>query len=221
MWPIWHRFLADPPGISQRTKEESLYMAINDNMPMPDRLIEVAVKLFAEKGYDATSVADIVETAGVTKGALYHYYTSKDELLSQIHRRFITAEIKDAQRIMAQGWGPRETLRHLIISLVESIVSYRFEVTVFFREMHRLPSSVFDEIKQARDDYAGFFEKTIRQGQELGEFRHDSHPRMMTLALFGACNWMYTWYNPDGPFSARKIGEQLADIIMDGLSCPG
>ncbi len=185
---------------------------------MPDRLIEVAVKLFAEKGYDATSVADIVETAGVTKGALYHYYTAKEELLSEIHRRFITVEIKDAEQIMARGWGAQKTLRHLIISLVESIVSYRFEVTVFFREMHRLPPAVFHEIKKARDDYAAFFEKTIQKGQKLDEFHRDPHARIMTLALFGACNWMYTWYNPKGPLSARQIGEQLADIIMDGLS---
>jgi AcrR family transcriptional regulator len=54
------------------------------------RLLEAAVSLFAEKGFDATSVQEIVERAQVTKGAMYHYFRSKDDLLYAIYHGLIS-----------------------------------------------------------------------------------------------------------------------------------
>ncbi|HWM40698.1 MAG TPA: helix-turn-helix domain-containing protein, partial [Streptomyces sp.] len=53
--------------------------------PVPQRLMAAATRLFSEQGYDRTSVQEIVEAAGVTKGALYHYFGSKDDLLHEIY----------------------------------------------------------------------------------------------------------------------------------------
>ncbi len=57
--------------------------------PVPQRLLAVATRLFAERGYDRTSVQEIVEAAGVTKGALYHYFGSKDDLLHEVYARML------------------------------------------------------------------------------------------------------------------------------------
>lgn len=60
-----------------------------DGTPVPQRLLAAATRLFAEKGYDRTSVQEIVEAAGVTKGALYHYFGSKDDLLHEVYARVL------------------------------------------------------------------------------------------------------------------------------------
>ena len=57
--------------------------------PVPQRLLAVATRLFAERGYDRTSVQEIVEAAGVTKGALYHYFGSKEDLLQEVYARVL------------------------------------------------------------------------------------------------------------------------------------
>src|SRR6201995_6092610 len=56
---------------------------------VPERLLAEATRLFAERGYDRTSVQEIVEAAGVTKGALYHYFGSKEDLLQEVYARVL------------------------------------------------------------------------------------------------------------------------------------
>ncbi|KOG87710.1 TetR family transcriptional regulator, partial [Streptomyces varsoviensis] len=60
-----------------------------DAKPVPQRLLAAATRLFADQGYDRTSVQEIVEAAGVTKGALYHYFGSKDDLLHEVYARLL------------------------------------------------------------------------------------------------------------------------------------
>ncbi|CAM5504407.1 hypothetical protein SHIRM173S_11601 [Streptomyces hirsutus] len=63
-----------------------------DGPPVPQRLLAAATRLFAEQGYDRTSVQEIVEAAGVTKGALYHYFGSKDDLLHEVYARVLRVQ---------------------------------------------------------------------------------------------------------------------------------
>lgn len=187
-------------------------------LDVPEILIRKAAVLFAEQGYDATSVSDIVGAADVTKGALYYYFSAKEDLLFAIHHRFITAEMRQAEEILRQIDGPPERLAHLIVSLVESIAEYRSEVTVFFREMHRLSPAQFDQVREARDAYQQIYEDTISRGQSLGVFRTDIEARILSLALFGQCNWTYTWMRPYGSLTPRQIGERLATLFLDGIA---
>ncbi|MGW6507380.1 helix-turn-helix domain-containing protein, partial [Streptomyces niveus] len=60
-----------------------------NGMPVPQRLLAAATRLFAEQGYGSTSVQEIVEAAGVTKGALYHYFGSKEDLLQEVYARVL------------------------------------------------------------------------------------------------------------------------------------
>ncbi len=190
-------------------------------MDVPETLIHMASELFARRGYDATSVSDIVEAANLTKGALYYYFSAKEDLLYAIHQRFIDAEMQQAQQIVAMTEEPVGRLRQLIISLVESIAEYHDEVTVFFREMHRLSPDQFVAVRQIRDAYQRIFEDTIAWGQALGQFRSDIEPRLMTLALFGQCNWTYTWMRVDGQLAPQQIGARMADLFLGGTLASG
>lgn len=184
---------------------------------MRELLLRQATHLFATKGYDATSVQDIVDVADATKGAFYYYFESKDYLLYEIHQRFITYELEHAKKIMAQQFPPRETLRALIINLVESIALFQPEVTVFFRDMHRLPPEKFATVKAERDSYESYFTGVFEMGQDEGVFRNDISAKLQTLAVFGMCNWMYKWYRSAGPESPRQIGKEFAQLLLSGI----
>lgn len=191
------------------------------HVDVPETLIQTSARLFAKNGYDATSVSDIVQTADLTKGALYYYFSAKEDLLFAIHQRFIEAEMRQAQEILSITSEPRERLSRLIVALVESIAEYHDEVTVFFREMHRLPAPQFEAVRKIRDAYQKIFEDTIAWGQDEGVFRADVEARMMTLALFGQCNWTYTWMRAKGVLTARQIGQRLAKIYLSGALIAG
>lgn len=185
---------------------------------VPETLIRIAAKLFASRGYDATSVSDIVESASLTKGALYYYFNTKEDVLFAIHQRFIAAEMAQAQQIVKRYPEPTTRIRYLIVSLIESIAEFHNEVTVFFREMHRLSPNLFEQVQTVRDQYEAIFKNAIQAGQDQGVFRADIDPRLMTLGLFGQCNWTYTWMKSDGPLTPKQIGEHMANIFLQGAS---
>ncbi len=180
-------------------------------------LLREAARLFAAKGFDATSVQDVVEAGEVTKGAFYYHFESKDELLHEIHQRFITYELEQAEVILSRGLSPRETLHSLVVSLVESIALFQPEVTIFFREMHRLSPGKFEEVRTRRDRYERMFRSVIEKGQEIGAFRRDISPTLQTLALFGMCNWTYMWYRQQGEWTPQDVGGILASIFLAGV----
>lgn len=180
-------------------------------------LLREAARLFAAKGFDATSVQDVVDAGEVTKGAFYYHFESKDELLHEIHQRFITYELEQAEVILSRGLSPRETLHALVVSLVESIALFQPEVTIFFREMHRLSPGKFEEIRTQRDRYERMFRSVIEKGQEIGAFRRDISPTLQTLALFGMCNWTYIWYRQQGEWTPQDVGGILASIFLAGV----
>ena len=82
------------------------------------RIVAAAVALFAEQGYDATSVNQVVARAGVAKGALYHHFESKDDLLYEVYRELVDRQLAGLRAILAEGWPPAATLRALIDDLV-------------------------------------------------------------------------------------------------------
>ena len=79
--PVTHRGKRQVAAVPRTTD--------GDGTPVPQRLLAAATRLFAEQGYDRTSVQEIVEAAGVTKGALYHYFGSKDDLLHEVYARVL------------------------------------------------------------------------------------------------------------------------------------
>jgi AcrR family transcriptional regulator len=200
-----------------RRRAERAATVESDQISLKERLVRVGTLLFAQNGFDGTTVQAIVERAGVTKGAFYHHFTAKEELLFEIHNEIITTELRDAEMIIAQNLPTAACLRHLIVNLIESIALYQPGVTVFFREMHRLPTERWSQVLDARNRYFELYLQVVAQGQREGLFRSDLNPRLVTLALFGTCNWFYTWYDPGGTWSAHELGQQVAGIYLSAL----
>lgn len=184
---------------------------------MLDRLIAAAVDLWRQKGYAATSVEEVVHAAGYSKGTFYYYVESKAELLYLIHDRFITREIQEAEAILAAGGTAEEQLRQLVLSLVRSIHDYLPLVTVFFDELRHLEEPYLSRIKAKRDYYESIFVGVIREGMRRGELRSDLEPRIVALAVFGMCNWLYRWYRPDGRLGPEEIAQHFLEVILHGI----
>jgi AcrR family transcriptional regulator len=185
-----------------------------------DTILKEAVRLFAEHGFDVTSVQDIVNAAHVTKGAFYYYFTSKNDLLYEIHQGFMAVANRHAEEILAENLPPEETLRTMIATLIQGIANFQAEVTVFFREMHRLSPEHRSAMRTERNRYEAFFGSVIERGQAEGSFRPDISSRLQTLGILSMCNGTYTWYRLHGPVPARQIGEAFADLLLSGIKTP-
>ncbi|MFI7341021.1 TetR/AcrR family transcriptional regulator [Streptomyces sp. NPDC050085] len=180
------------------------------------RILDVALDLFATKGFAATGVQEIVTKAGVTKGALYHYFSSKDEILFEIYGKVFGHELESLERIVAEGHDPERTLREIIVDLVGHTAVSARESAVFAKGS-RSDSPHWQAMEEQWRRYQEGFRDVIRDGQKAGVFSTRASPEVVSWSVFGFTNSLHTWYRPGGSKSPAEIGGELADVIVTGL----
>jgi AcrR family transcriptional regulator len=183
-----------------------------------DRVLAAAVELFAEQGYDKTSVQEIVERAGVTKGALYHYFTAKDDLLFEIYRSLLNEQMAGLDRILAERRDPASTVRAIIADLVETTAAHARAAAVFGREIGRVDQARWLELQNDWRRYQDAVRGLIRDAQRSGDFAATASPEVVAWTIFGLTTTLPTWYREDGPKPASMIATELADLILAALT---
>jgi AcrR family transcriptional regulator len=174
--------------------------------------------LFDREGYARVGVDRIAEAVGIRKPTLYHYVSSKDELLGWIHEEFID-ELLAKQASRPPGRTAAAELAAVIADILGLMQTHRAHVRVFFEHHRELPAAARERVRRRRDAYQAHVEETIRRGSAAGELR-EVDARLAALALFGMCNWAYQWYRPDGPLPARDVAASFADLFLHGLTRP-
>jgi AcrR family transcriptional regulator len=185
--------------------------------PVQARILDAAVALFADKGFDATSVQEIVERAAVTKGALYHYFSSKDDLLYEIYHGLIGRQLADLDRIIAARLAPADMVRAVVVNLVETTTEGLAEAAVFSREMHKLGADRMEAVRADRRRYNEAFREVVAAGQRDGAFAPVASAETVTLMVFGIVHQLPQWYRPDGPKTPRQLGDEIADFVLAAL----
>lgn len=183
-----------------------------------EAIVEAAVEYFHKQGYEATSVQEVVDRARVTKGAFYHYFSSKEELLLLIHDTFMDHESNVIKAITRSGLSPRKALALLIEELVVNSEMHQRHLTIFFEQRRFLSDARFAQVKAKRDEFERQVVAIIDQGIATGEFRDVDSARVLAFGIVGMSAWTYHWYRPSGTMSAREIGRMYASTVLDGLA---
>jgi len=185
-----------------------------------ERIVAAAVQLFADQGYDATSVNQVVQRADVAKGALYHHFASKDDLLYEVYRELVDRQLRGLHDILDRGLAPADTLRALIEDMVVTTAARAAEAKVFFREGYRLSDDKQARVRAARRAIHDAVTDLVRAAQASGEFSAVASPEMVTFTVFGVINELPVWYRPDGPKSPAGLAAELADLVLAALRPP-
>jgi AcrR family transcriptional regulator len=182
--------------------------------------MRVSVELFAERGYAQTSVQQIVDAAGVTKGALYHYFTSKDDLLFDIYDRLLSMQRDHLDAIVARGLDPQQTVRLVCEDVIVTSIEGLADGAVFFRSQHMLSEQRQREVKQRRREYNDAFEAILAQGRAQGVFRTDIPTAILIAHFFSDVHYLAQWYSPGGALSKQQVAAELTDLYLAGLTGP-
>lgn len=186
-------------------------------LPLPQRLVTVATRLFAAQGYDATSVQEIVEAAGVTKGALYHHFTSKDDLLYEVYHRVLADQMRRLEEI---AYGPGDAAQRLtavVADVIATSIANLDELTVFFRSLHLLPEEQQRTVRAERRRYHQRVRRLVEEGQRSGVLTRDVPADLAVHFVYGAINQIGTWYHRGGPLSAEQIAGHFDRLVLSGL----
>lgn len=182
-----------------------------------ERLIDEALQLFLRNGYRETSVQQIVAAAQVTKGAFYHYFTSKENIILLAHQEYMENVLGTLRAIAEEPVDPAERLRLAIKRMVEGVASHRAQLALFLEQRRMLRGPRFKAVKQLRDEYEVEFIRLVEEGLEAGQYRADFDPRTVTLGIMGMLTWSYQWMRADSPEAVAAVGANLAGMVVDGL----
>lgn len=185
---------------------------------MKSELIKQSTNLFVEKGFSATSIQDIVDALGVTKGSFYYHFKSKEALLMDIHLRYIDDLLTRQKTILETEKTNRGKLVKVVELLIHDIETQGALGRVYYREIRHLSEENADLIKTKRSEFRENIEKIIEAGVQAGEFRASVHPKMITFAILGVTNWSYQWFNPDGTLSVQQLADMYTDFILNGIA---
>ncbi len=187
---------------------------------VPQRLLAEATRLFAERGFDRTSVQEIVEAAGVTKGALYHYFGSKDDLLHEVYARVLRLQTDSLVEIAAGAEPVAERLYRAAADVVVSSIQNIDDTKIFFRSMHQLSPEKQKTVRAERRRYHELFRSLLEEGQRDGVFRPEPVPDLVVDFFFGSVHHLGTWYRQDGPLSPEQVAAQYADLLLHSIRQP-
>jgi AcrR family transcriptional regulator len=179
-----------------------------------DELVRTAARLFAERGYDGTSMGDVAEAMGLQKGSLYSLTDSKQALLADAMREGAAA-FHDALDAVPEDAPAIERIRLALRGHLGVVAGQLDVATVFTREWRALEGVARDEIVDARRRYEQRWRLLFRDGVERGELRVDLDADAAALLVLSAANWAYTWLRPG--LDTGALADSFAAIVLDGV----
>ena len=183
------------------------------------RILDAAVRVFARRGFHASRVGDIAEEAGVAHGLLYHYFSSKDEVLQTVFRENWAELLERFEQVEASDEPADEKLHGIVKILLRTWRNDPDLVTVMVREVGR-SAQLASQVEVIGQGFA-VIERVIEQGQSEGVFRAELDPRLASWVVYGSLEEILTgWVMgrlPDGDEEVARAERTIVDVVVRGL----
>lgn len=180
-----------------------------------DQVVDVALGVFMERGYDGTSMADIARALGVHKSSIYHHVVGKEQLLDDAVKRALNALHGMLAEPAAVEGRALDRLHYVIRRTVDIMVRQLPEVTVLLRVRGNTPTERW--ALSRRRDFDRAVQAILTQAVAEGDLRDDIDPGLATRLLFGMSNSITEWYQLGGRLSAEDLASAITTIVFSGL----
>ena len=180
-----------------------------------DSLLDVAVEVFNERGFEATSMDELAARLGVTKSAIYHHVPSKVELLRLALDRALDALSAVTDEPGATTGRAIDRLEHVVRGSVRVLAAELPFVTLLLRV--RGNSEVERAALQRRREFDRIVTALVREAEADGDVRPDVDPGVTSRLLFGTVNSLTEWYRPGGGLTPDGLADALVTTTFAGL----
>jgi TetR/AcrR family transcriptional regulator, cholesterol catabolism regulator len=208
------RQAGDESGMARRNQQSSSLR--NEIIALKrERIIDTAVSLIYEKGYENTTLDAVGERLGVTKPFIYSHFASKSELLAEICSRGIRSSIRaiDSVEHEPDGLSCRERLRLVAERFVVAVLESQKHIAIFSREEKNLAPSDYKRISGYRREFDKKLTTLLDDGVRAGEFGC-ADTRIASLAIGGLVSWSYIWYRPHGRLKLDEVAAEISTLIL-------
>ena len=177
-------------------------------------VVGTAARLFAERGYAATSIGELTEATGLAAGGLYHYIEGKDDLLIAICDELLEPLLEQAREIVAAEAPPVEQLRALVEAWVAHVVAHRHHMLVFTQERQAIEREPrWRRVRSQRRAFEQILDDVLARGEADGSMTFADR-RLSLLALLGMVNYTPQWVRPNGRLSPAEIADGYCAMVL-------
>ncbi len=182
------------------------------------RILEAAIKVFAEQGFFQSTIAQIAKEAGVADGTIYLYFKNKDDILVQFYQyktRQIFERFRDA---VSQPETAEEKLRCLIRVHLQEFQEDRNMAIVYQAETHQNHRLGDENIKEMSKMYRDIISEVVELGQEEGTIRKDLYMGLVKRFINGAVDEVInSWIHSGGQYDLVTMADPLVDLFIKGI----
>ena len=188
-------------------------------------IIGAAATIFREKGFRATSLADIAAAVGTDRASLYYYVGSKEQMFHEIVREAADANAAQAEAIRDEDKPATTKIADLITALLKSYASHPYLFVYIQEDLSKVADGKSTWARQMRTinhRYDDAVVSIIRSGIEDGTLRDAGSPRLIANGIIGMLNWTHRWFHGDeSSQSAEEIAETFTRLVLGGLQAKG
>lgn len=179
-------------------------------------IMETAARIFANDGYDRTSMAQLATECGVSKALIYHYYASKEALLFDIIDTHLTELIDAVEEADRPDAAPQDRLEALVAGLLEAYRDADAKHKVQLGALALLPVEQQEHLKGLERTLVARFSDAVLA---LNPDALDGKPLLkpVTMSLFGMLNWFYMWFREGGPVTRASYAKLATRILVSGV----
>jgi AcrR family transcriptional regulator len=174
-------------------------------------------RLLKEKGYSATSLGDVAQVVNINKASLYHYISSKEELLYRLlmlnHRRYMD----NMAEISAVDVDSMSRLRAFITGHIQRIEPHLATGLLIHREYYFLTKEHRDQLLGLRREYEGFLASILEDCAREGSIRDNVDVPLTATAILTLLNSVNFWYQPTGRLTLNEVAASYVDLLMLGV----
>ncbi|MFT4082551.1 MAG: TetR/AcrR family transcriptional regulator [Nocardioides sp.] len=182
------------------------------------QLLAIGAQMFAEKGFTQTTVRDIADAAGILSGSLYHHFSSKEEMLTEVLHGFMDGLLGRFEEIVAREETPRAALDSLIRESFETMHNEREAVALYQSEQGFLATlDGFEFVGAGSKRIEKIWIGVLEAGTTSGDFRSDLNVQFAYRFIRDAVWASVRWYRPGGRYGHEAVAEQYLTLLHDGL----
>ncbi|WP_066266458.1 TetR/AcrR family transcriptional regulator [Hydrogenophaga palleronii] len=179
-------------------------------------ILDSAVALIAQKGFDAATMSDVAAACGASKSHLYHYFASKEDLLYVIVKEHITEQVAVLTAIVNEPTPPGERFNRFVGAFVQEGAKSRNHHLVLMNDIKFLPPGQREDVRKLEQELMSLMVSLLREinPERMAQAKVNS---AYALLLFGMVIWTFTWYEKTGAISPAELAERISDLFLDGF----
>lgn len=183
-------------------------------------ILSKAARLFAKNGYERTSVSDLVAACNLSRGAIYHYFESKEAILFAMLDKLVRSLLQRLEAARSKGGAPTEKLLRVVEEFFLHNANSPDEQVILLNDLGALSKAEQKHIVELERKVVTLLTEILVDNDKCGKMNADNK-KLYTMMFVGIINYTYTWYDPKGSIKPRELARLATDLFLNGFLAEG